>query len=446
MGRRVVSVNFASALKNTKGGRMKRRNTSIFFCLFLMIALSMISCTRKTDTETKTPLKIGAPIPRTGPYVANAVAFDRAITLAVEELNAKGGVLGRPLEIVYFDTVDIAPERVELAANTLNGEGVVSAHGGWSGAGADVRSFGKFKFPYFMNDCSLSSRSVMLENPAEYSNVFMMGDIEKSYAREYFDGMAAIEKDFGYEYPNKNIALIGAPDPWSQGIQNGIAEIAKDSGWNVVMKEVVPYGTTEWGPIMAKLRALKPAPAWMQVEIISPQEVVTFFRAFMKQPTNTLINYGYSGNSPEFMSIMGKEADGIIVASGMYLPISPPTKEGKEWLDKFVEKFGSTPSASMPSVYNGVHAWAQAVEAVGNVTDYDAINKYLASHTFEAIPGIPFSFAGGESDHIVEDPYSVMPQAQIQDGAFQTLYWKGKRYTDYQGTSAEFIVPRWINK
>lgn len=424
-----------------------KKNASLKIVRLVLLMLSLLIVSPfNAYCEKKEPLKIGAPIPRTGPYVANAVAFDRAITLAVEELNAKGGVLGRPVEVVYFDTVDIAPERVELAANALNAEGVVSAHGGWSGAGGDVRSFGKYKFPYFMNDCSLSAKKVMMDNAKEYTNVFMVGDVEKAYAREYFEGMAALEKDFGYKYPNKNIVLIGAPDPWSQGIQNGIAEIAKEKGWNVVMKEVVPYGTVEWGPIMAKLRALKPAPAWMQVEIISPREVITFFRAFMKQPTKTLINYGYSGNSPEFLSIMGKEADGIIIASGMYIPIPMPTKEGQEWLERYVLKFGGLPSASMPSVYNGVHAWAQAVEAVGNATDYDAINKYLATHTFEAIPGIPFSFAGGDSDHIIEHPYSVMPQAQIQGGSLGTLYWKGKRYTDYKGNSAKFVVPRWIKK
>lgn len=425
---------------------MKKNRPLNLLRVILLIVSLVITLPLVADCKDVTPLKIGAPIPRTGPYVANAVAFDRAITFAVEELNAKGGVLGRPLEIVYFDTVDIAPERVELAANALNAEGVVSAHGGWSGAGGDVKSFGKYDFPYFMNDCSQSSKSVMLENPKEYANVFMVGDIEKSYAREYFNGMEALEKDFGYKYPNKNIALIAAPDPWSQGIQTGIVEVAKEKGWNVVMRETVPYGTVEWGPIMAKLRALKPAPAWLQVEIISPREVVTFFRAFMKKPTNTLLNYGYSGNSPEFMSMMGKDADGIILASGMYLPVPPPTKEAQDWLVKFEKKFHAFPSASTPSVYNGVIAWAQAVEAVGNATDYDAINKYLATHTFEAIPGIPFSFAGGDSDHIVEHPYSVMPQAQIQGGSFKTLYWKGERYTDYQGKSYKFIVPRWIKK
>jgi ABC-type branched-subunit amino acid transport system substrate-binding protein len=423
---------------------MEKKGLLKLFTLVLFFVLLFAALPLSGYSEKAEPLKLGAPIPRTGPYVANTIAFDRAIIKAVEEINAKGGVLGRPLEIVYFDTVDVAPERMEMAANTLYAEGVVCAHAGAGGVGG-IRSFGKYNFPYFMNDSSQSSKLLMTENRKEYSNVFMTGDIERTYAREYFESMVALERDFGYKYPNRDIVLIAAPDWWSQGIQKGIAEIAKENGWNVVMQETVPYGTVEWGPIMAKFRALKRPPAWMQVEIISPREVVTLFRAFMKSPTNTLIHYGYSGNSPEFMSIMGKEADGIIIASGMYLPVPPPTKDAQEWVKKFTDRFGNPPSASAPSIYNGVHAWAQAVEAVGDATDYDAINKYLATHTFEAIPGIPFSFAGGDSDHIVEVPYSVMPQAQIQNGEFKTLYWKGKRYTDYEGKTYKFIVPRWIS-
>ncbi len=69
--------------------------------------------------------------------------------------------------------------------------------------------------------------------------------------------------------------------------------------------------------------------------------------------------------------------------------------------------------------------WAEAVEAVGDVYDYDAINEYIATHTFEPIKGVPLSFAGGDSDHILELPYSAWAQVQVQGSEFRTLYWKG---------------------
>jgi ABC-type branched-subunit amino acid transport system substrate-binding protein len=424
---------------------MKRCGSlNLFFMILLSLSLVITLPLTAECASKEKPILVGAPISLSGPFVANAVSFKRAIEMAVYEQNAKGGINGRPLEIVYFDTVDLSPERVELGAKTLAAKKVAVAFGGWSGSGGDVKSYGKYKFPYFMNNTNASSKKVMMENP-EFNNVFMTGSIEKVYAREYFMGMADLEKDFGYKYPNRDIALISADDEWSQGIQEGIVEIAKEKGWKVVMRETVPYGTTQWGPILAKLRALDPAPAWIQVEIISTQDIITLFNQFMNRPINTLINYGWSGNSPEFKEIMGKKADGIILATGEWLPLPPPTKAAQDWVDRFKKKFGAEPSAATPAVYYGVKAWMQAAEAVGDVTKFDEICEYVATHDIEAIPGIMSTFNTG-FNRTIEYPYSNFPQAQFQNGEYATLYYKGKRYTDYKGISRKFVVPRWIKK
>ncbi len=67
----------------------------------------------------------------------------------------------------------------------------------------------------------------------------------------------------------------------------------EEEGWEIVMDEVVPYGTTEWGALLTKIRALDPA--IIGVEIISIPELVTFFRQFMEEPTNSLIYLNYGG-------------------------------------------------------------------------------------------------------------------------------------------------------
>ncbi len=191
---------------------MKRCGTlNLFFMILLSLSLVITLPLTAECASKEKPILVGAPISLSGPFVANAVSFKRAIEMAVYEQNAKGGINGRPLEIVYFDTVDLSPERVELGAKTLAAKKVAVAFGGWSGSGGDVKSYGKYKFPYFMNNTNASSKKVMMENP-EFNNVFMTGDIEKVYAREYFMGMADREKDFGYKYPNRDSALIYADD------------------------------------------------------------------------------------------------------------------------------------------------------------------------------------------------------------------------------------------
>jgi ABC-type branched-subunit amino acid transport system substrate-binding protein len=72
--------------------------------------------------------------------------YKRGIEFAVDEFNANGDLLGRGLRIVYFGTLNISPERGDLAASKLGAKGVASALGGWSGFGENDRSYGKYEF------------------------------------------------------------------------------------------------------------------------------------------------------------------------------------------------------------------------------------------------------------------------------------------------------------
>jgi len=424
---------------------MKRRSLLrllLGFGLVMVLAISiplMSGCTSPTAAPEPTPgetIKVGAPLPITGPMAGDGVGYYQGISMAVDEINTGGGLLGRPIELVVFDTKDLAPETLMQAADRLVGSDKVdSAHGGWSGWGGDVKAFGKYDIPYFQYDESKSSRDVMVSDP-KYSNVWMLGDTEKPWGIEVFDLMERLELEGKYEYPNHKVALISADDAWGTEVKSGIKERAEEKGWEVVVDEEVPYGTVEWGAILTKVRAAEPA--WIEVEIVSPPDVIAFYRQFAENPTNTLINFGYSMVPPEFIKIMGEEGNGILGATingGMPLPVPPPKAQG--WLDSFELKYGNPPQAGSPNVYCGVMIWAEAVEAVGNVTDYDAINEYIATHSFEPIPGLGiYDFDEENKLPISED--SPIPHFQVQNGELTTI-WYGGPYLDY-----DFQVPPWI--
>ena len=127
------------------------------------------------------------------------------------------------------------------------------------------------------------------------------------------------------------------------GVGDVLEDNLKKEGWKVALRETVPYGTREWGPILTRIRKIKPA--IIHVEIVSAQEVITFFRQFMESPTNSILSYGYSIVPREVVETMGAEADGLIgeVPTAMPTP-EAPTPEAQAWVERF-KKIWDHPAA-----------------------------------------------------------------------------------------------------
>ena len=77
-------------------------------------------------------IKIGSASPTSGPYSGDGQEMTRGQELAIEDINAKGGVLGRQLELVVADTEDLAPEKMVNAARRLTNEGVAATFSGYT--------------------------------------------------------------------------------------------------------------------------------------------------------------------------------------------------------------------------------------------------------------------------------------------------------------------------
>lgn len=378
----------------------------------------------------------------TGPLASDGLGYWRGTEFAIDHLNRAGGVLGRQIEVELFDTVDLAPEIVRLAADTLVGEkGYVMVVGGWAGWGQDVEAYGKYDAPFFCYDGSEMSRNAIGADLERNFNVFMATDTEPAFVDEF---IWPLMMNLPYDYPNNKIALIGADDAWGRLVVEALRDTALAEGWEVPVYEIVPYGTTEWGGILSKIRAEEPA--WLHIEIVSAQDVITFYRQFVAEPTNTLLCYGYSMSPPEFMEIMGEDANGILGTSGGFVGWPPATEEVAAWFEEFEAVYGAPPAAGSPAMYNVVMHWAAAVEAVGSPTDYHAICDWIANTPFAAIPG--FRVLNYDEYHSTDDAEWGNGGVQVQDGKWYVLFdlttFFSEPYVDYQGKSYEFQVPWWI--
>jgi branched-chain amino acid transport system substrate-binding protein len=384
------------------------------------------------------PIKVGAPLCLTGPYAGDGLGYFRGLEMAVDELNKGGGLLDRPLEIVKFDTQDFAPERVMQAADQLVGrEKVHAIHAGWAGWGQDVRSYGKYDVPAFVWDSSINSVSVFREDPKKYSNWFQLNATEKQGGTTGAFFMAGLP----YNYPNRKAVVISTDDSWGLEVAKGLTEAAKDADWEIALTEVVPYGTREWGPILTKIRAIKPA--WIWLEIVSSPDLITFYRQFLKAPTNSLLFFGYGMTLPDFLPNLGQEGNGIM-GETITIPEPAPTPESAAWVKSFTDRYDAPPAAGSFAVYTGVMIWAEAVKKIGKVDDYKAINNYLAKTKFRTLEGRDVWF---DEDHKISNTVWPPNWMQIQDGKMVTLALTGNDlkvtvpYKDFK-----FQTPPWIKK
>ena len=398
------------------------------YLLILILIVTSAGAAMGADT-----IKVGVPLAMTGPYTDTGDNYWKGIKMAIDEINTDGGLLGKQLEAVRFDTQEFAPERVMQGADYLCGkEKVDSVHAGWAGWGQDVRAYGKYTAPFFADDGSQSAVDVFKQNKEKFANIFQLTDTDINQATSMFNVLMALP----HTYPNKKAVIISADDAWGMGVGDTLEANFKDAGWKVALREVVPYGTREWGPILTRIRKIKPA--IIHVEIVSAPEVITFFRQFMKAPTNSILSYGYSIVPREVVQTMGKEADGLIgeVPTAMPTP-EAPTPEAQAWVERFKSLWQHQPQAGSWAAYSGVKAWATAVAAVGDEKDHAAVSAYIATNGYKGETG----WWKWDEDHVMRGGGDVpFGHYQVQDGELVTIFTDppAKPYKNYK-----FITPRW---
>ena len=407
-----------------------------FWAILAVLVLTLVSLAAacgEEDTATTdggAPIKIGAPIPLTGPWAADGQTMQQGLQIAVDEINADGGVLGRQLELDVYDVEDMAPEKLNAAASKLLVQDKCSAIiTGYSTPGADVTAFGKYPQPYLQFDASSQNVQMVKDDPAQYGHVFTLGDIEAPYGKQTFDLVSALPVD----WPNKKVVILAGDFEWDKKITEAIKAEAEATGWDVAMYEIFPYGTREWGPLLTKIRDIDPAIIhWADMD---PADAKTFLDQFGQDPTNSVVEVGYVVSIKGFADVVGKAGENVL---GISTNSILPDEQGDAFKQRFEDKYGEQPGLSIVgTVYDGVYLWAEAAKEAGDPDDYDKVSEAIKGLGYRGVNGT-YAFTEG---NIVPaaDPDMGLPMFffQIQGGELTALN---------VGTAPQdpFVVPAWV--
>ena len=274
-------------------------------------------------------IKIGFVGSLTGsPFTADGIEGLNGAKLAVKEINAAGGVA---LELLVYDTKEMTPDAVVSAFNRIEGNDEISATVASlaSMTNFEIEYFGELGMPYMLATSSQQTRDIIAPNPDAYKNVWSLTPSYDGYETELPVVLEGLIESGTLNPRDRTVALIGADNPYSMSIYNGLRESFPAHGWTITFDEVVPSTeVNDWRALLAKIRANAPV-AVVNTEP-SSSNAATFMNQFMEDPTNSVMFIQYAPSVPEFSDLTEKNSSGVmynLLGGAIKSPKHPRTAE-----------------------------------------------------------------------------------------------------------------------
>ncbi|MCK9514113.1 MAG: substrate-binding protein [Pigmentiphaga sp.] len=307
------------------------------------------------------PIKIGMPVGLSGANSVVAPSMVQAAELAVEEINAKGGVLGRKLALEIADDGSGA-QGAQRAYDSLVFQKKVDAivameTSAARNAGLPIINRGKVPMIYtsFYEGRSCS--------PWMFVNAWVP-EQQVAPVVDQFMGKEGAKKFF----------LIGSDYAFGRGMLEFTRKYIQSKGGTVVGEEYLPMDGSDWTAVISKLRSANPDALITSTAGGAPNVTLTK----QLRAAGIKIPYGNLALDEGTAKTMGGDAEGIYISASYLSSLDNPAN--KKFLEAAKAKFGSkleTPHELSVPQYEGIHAYAAAVQKAGS-TDAAKVVKELA--------------------------------------------------------------------
>jgi branched-chain amino acid transport system substrate-binding protein len=322
-------------------------------------------------------VKIGVVGPRTGPAAATGKAFEEGIAIALEHINGRGGVLGKPLEVVFEDTGGV-PEKAASALEKLATRDkvpIVVGESHSSSALAEIEVANRYKIPLII--CEDWHDDITKKN---YRWVFRAGPVNSGVVDFY---IAPFVKENGF----KKVAIVRENSDWGVGIAERSEENLKKMGIPFTTLKV-ERESKDFYTELTKLKGENP-------EIILAYIYGTGLHFFVAQANEVglspkcLILDGAGPPSlwDTYWKNVGKAGDLELFMSSMHEKVHLTPTSRKFW-DDYKKKYGKAPTDyKVRSIYNVVLLAADALNRAKS-TDNEALVSALEKTNLEVTTGV----------------------------------------------------------
>lgn len=408
-------------------------------CVFTVFTILFLGGATPVCSQEKVgPLKIGVALPLTGPSAVTGEHARRGATLAAEEINAAGGILGRKIELIFANDESnpaigvaaaerlITKDNVEILAGTYNSSVCLAM--------MDIPA--KYGIPYISGGATSDQIGIKrASDPKKFRAFYKPVCPSFVYGQMWTWFWEYMLKENLYKPESKNITIVNENSAWGNAITDAIKKYLGESelsrqGFKVVLADQVPHAETDFLAQITKLKAYKPGIVFGILAAVPANS------AFQKQFVNAGIKVPvcscYTPDNPEFIKVTGPAANGLIWNSVINLL---PTKEGKRLRESVQKRFQKDAEVNVAILYDTMYMIKEAYERAGSfdrekfLTEMDKTKHLGAVGTYVFDPKTHEGAAG--EDYIVPLAY------QIQEGQNKIIWPK-------KNAEAQYVTPSWM--
>ncbi|MGR3837511.1 MAG: urea ABC transporter substrate-binding protein [Cognatishimia sp.] len=316
-----------------------------------------------TATLAGDTIKLGSILDTSGPFDAYGRPMDQAMRLAVQEINAAGGLLGKQIEVVAYDTQSDMALYSQYGQQLTRQDKVDVVHGGILSASREAirQTMRKTKTPYFYN--------VLYEGGVCDRNIFINGVTPAQQVE------ALVPYAMGKSGPK--VYILAADYNYGQITARWIQKFVAENGGEVVGTDFFPLDVSDFGSTIAKVQTAGPD---LVIAPLVGGAHLSFFRQWAAAGMKDKIALASTtmGVGNEHKVLTPEEGNGIMVAYNYSQELD--TAANNAFKQKWAAAYGDTSSIHEIAVsnYNGVKTWAKAVEVAGSI-ERDALIEALES-------------------------------------------------------------------
>jgi urea transport system substrate-binding protein len=384
------------------------------------VALGVAGLAFSSMAQAADTIKVGVLHSLSGTMAISETVLKDTVLMAIDEINAKGGLLGKKLEPVVVDPASNWPLFAEKAKQLLTQDKVAVTFGCWTSVSR------KSVLPVYKENNGLLFYPVQYEGEELEKNVFYTGAAPNQQAIPAVEYL--MSKDGGSA---KRFVLLGTDYVYPRTTNKILRAFLKSKGVKEedILEEYTPFGHSDYQTIIAKIKKFaSEGKKTAVVSTINGDSNVPFYKELGNQglKAKDVPVVAFSVGEEELRGVDTKPLVGHLAAWNYFMSIKNPTNA------EFIKKWSAYAKAKgiaghkdkpltndpMEATYIGINMWAQAVKKAGS-TDTDKVIAAMAGQTFPAPGG--FMSTMDEKNHHLHKPVFI---GEVKaDGQFKVV-WK----------------------